>query len=111
MKQPMAADTQRYLLVESSAAAQSGLAATTTLAVFHASCTADCLFCQNWHFPYISPGLRTSAPLGVKKLGPPVTARPLMGWKLAWAAISVDVETVQFQARASAGWYIRLFDR
>lgn len=25
------------------------------LAVFYASCTADCLFCQNWHFRQISP--------------------------------------------------------
>ena len=25
------------------------------LAVFYASCTADCLFCQNWHFREISP--------------------------------------------------------
>jgi pyruvate formate lyase activating enzyme len=25
------------------------------LAVFYASCTLDCLFCQNWHFRNISP--------------------------------------------------------
>jgi len=25
------------------------------LAVFYASCTADCLFCQNWHFRQLSP--------------------------------------------------------
>lgn len=25
------------------------------LAVFYASCTADCLFCQNWHYREISP--------------------------------------------------------
>ena len=25
------------------------------LAVFYASCTADCLFCQNWHFRQVSP--------------------------------------------------------
>ena len=39
----------------------------------------------------------------VKKLGPPVTAARLMGWKREWAAISVDVEKARFQARASAG--------
>jgi len=42
-------------------------------------------------------------PRVVKKLGPPVTARRLMGWKREWAAISVEVETAQFQARASGG--------
>ena len=26
------------------------------LAVFYASCTADCLFCQNWHFRTLEPG-------------------------------------------------------
>jgi pyruvate formate lyase activating enzyme len=26
------------------------------LAVFYASCTADCLFCQNWHFRSMRPG-------------------------------------------------------
>jgi pyruvate formate lyase activating enzyme len=26
------------------------------LAVFYASCTADCLFCQNWHFRTLRPG-------------------------------------------------------
>jgi len=26
------------------------------LAVFYASCTADCLFCQNWHFRAMQPG-------------------------------------------------------
>ncbi len=26
------------------------------LAVFYASCTADCLFCQNWHFRTVRPG-------------------------------------------------------
>jgi len=26
------------------------------LAVFYASCTANCLFCQNWHFRNVSPG-------------------------------------------------------
>jgi pyruvate formate lyase activating enzyme len=25
------------------------------LAVFYASCTANCLFCQNWHFRQVSP--------------------------------------------------------
>ncbi|MCX8108830.1 MAG: radical SAM protein, partial [Verrucomicrobiae bacterium] len=25
------------------------------LAVFYGACTADCLFCQNWHFKEISP--------------------------------------------------------
>ena len=25
------------------------------LAVFYASCTLDCLFCQNWHFRHVSP--------------------------------------------------------
>jgi pyruvate formate lyase activating enzyme len=29
------------------------------LAVFYASCTADCLFCQNWHFRAIKPGAGT----------------------------------------------------
>jgi pyruvate formate lyase activating enzyme len=28
------------------------------LAVFYESCTADCLFCQNWHFRQVTPGLR-----------------------------------------------------
>ncbi len=26
------------------------------LAVFYESCTADCLFCQNWHFRQVAPG-------------------------------------------------------
>lgn len=29
------------------------------LAVFYASCTADCLFCQNWHFRTMGPGAGT----------------------------------------------------
>jgi hypothetical protein len=32
-----------------------------------------------------------------------------MGWKREWAAISVDVEKARLQARASAGWDVRLF--
>ncbi len=29
------------------------------LAVFYESCTADCLFCQNWHFRAVRPGVDT----------------------------------------------------
>ena len=47
----------------------------------------------------------------VKKLGPPVTAARLMGWKREWAAISVDVEKARFQARASAGQDVWLLGR
>jgi pyruvate formate lyase activating enzyme len=36
------------------------------LAVFYASCTADCLFCQNWHYRTASP--RTSAMISAQGL-------------------------------------------
>ncbi|RMF92931.1 MAG: radical SAM protein, partial [Nitrospinota bacterium] len=36
------------------------------LAVFYASCTLDCLFCQNWHFREVTP--QGSAKLGAEAL-------------------------------------------
>lgn len=36
------------------------------LAVFYASCTANCLFCQNWHFRQVSP--ENSEPMSATEL-------------------------------------------
>jgi len=43
------------------------------LAVFYASCTADCLFCQNWHFRQLSPA--TSATLSAGELASAANSR------------------------------------
>jgi len=43
------------------------------LAVFYASCTSDCLFCQNWHFRQVSP-IRTQT-IKAEKLAALATSR------------------------------------
>jgi len=43
------------------------------LAVFYASCTANCLFCQNWHFRQVSP--TKSVTLNAKELAAAATPR------------------------------------
>jgi pyruvate formate lyase activating enzyme len=43
------------------------------LAVFHAACTVDCLFCQNWHFREMDPAAAT--PIAADALAGAATSR------------------------------------